>query len=883
MSKLKKAFGLSLIVMVFLCQNAVFCLPETKTTLRPPLITSKTLMELSILEKLEEYLKREDRNVEDGDRDDVIVEEIQDMGKDAIEALGNLLAEDKRSWMRARIAVLLERLYDDENKEILDSLFRQLAQDESVLVRSIIARWSLPEIKKRVSKDDSKKIKKHIKDADLNPWSEDNVLKILDVGCEFGGVSHGVAKYYKDSGVAALRLVGVDMAYDGIIEAEKKRTDSDIVFVYGDIDECRFGPVDIVLSRNLLLSVPTKKHAKSLFRQLKDDDGKIDGGEIYYSPSVYSEGESGSQEMSSMNGDLGKLIGKLKLPSPTKLGLLSNHQYKKIDYNQPFGGEALNMFGSYWPNSYGWVIARLPSRLNVIKGSEFIKIKTTRFPDGEFNLRILNPSIVDNAELTVTSPLDSADDLVKLVLLMDTLRMYDAKNINLIVDQPYEIDNGLDGLLRYFCDTISYMDGFNKRTSDVKPLEFLKEKKGPVWIDHVLYQHERLEGDARQAAEVVNAKSSRIEIVKEDENPLKWEVDLPDDLKAENVVLVHSTENSMDIAELWIMLIALRKAGISNVSLINTYEGYARQDKVFNEGEGISSVTMLKAVDFLLDHHMALNVHYADKSGLFVFDGYEIYNLNAFIQVAEGLFDTVVGWLGRESLVENFKANPLLLVGPDDGALGYVKEAAERLKISIKEKYGIDIDVHFGYMDKIRLGGKKVKISGSVLTEKGQPISVVDPKDCWVFVLDDETSWGSTLFAADYALVRKAGVPWYRVLTGVVHAKLAQGLEPFKTGWKEQEILDAVKDGKDIEPKPEHIDESSEWMPPRLFMCTRTISLPLDHPDKSSTSVGQIVGFAVKRLIGLGRQRRNIFTDFFRQRKKIDPWLKSGRKHSDQL
>ena len=153
MSKLKKAFGLSLIVMVFLCQNAVFCLPETKTTLRPPLITSKTLMELSILEKLEEYLKREDRNVEDGDRDDVIVEEIQDMGKDAIEALGNLLAEDKRSWMRARIAVLLERLYDDENKEILDSLFRQLAQDESVLVRSIIARWSLPEIKKRVSKD----------------------------------------------------------------------------------------------------------------------------------------------------------------------------------------------------------------------------------------------------------------------------------------------------------------------------------------------------------------------------------------------------------------------------------------------------------------------------------------------------------------------------------------------------------------------------------------------------------------------------------------------------------------------------------------------------------------------------------------------------------
>jgi len=838
---------------------------------------------LRILEKLEEYLERKDRDIEDEDRDDVIVEEIQDMGKDAIEVLGNLLAKDKRSWMRARIAVLLERVYNDENKEILDILFRQLVHDESVLVRSIIARWSLPEIKKRVSGDISEKIERHIKNADLNPWPKDNVLKVLDVGCEFGEVSHGVAKYYKDNGVAGLTLVGVDMTYGGVIEAERKRTDPDIVFVFGDIDECRFGPVDIVLSRNLLLSVSTKKHAKSLFRQLKDDDGEIDGGEIHYSPSLYSEGTDGSQAWSSMQLELSILVRELGLPSPRKLGLPYSLEYIETNFKNPFNAEGLSMFGSSWPNSYGWISAKLPSKLNVIKGSEFIKIRTMRFPDGEFNLRILNPGIVDKAELTVTSPLDSADDLVKLVLLMDTLRMYGAKNIDLIVDQPYEIDNGLDSLLHYFCDTISYMDGFNKRTSDVKPLEFLKEKKGPVWIDQVLYQHAHLEGDAREAAEVVNVKSSRIEIVKEEGSPLKWEVNLPDDLKAKNVVLVHSTENSIDIVELWIMLIALRRKGASIVSLINAYEGYARQDKASHKGEGVSAVTMLKAIDPLLDYHMALNVHYADKSGLFVLDGYEIYNLNAFIQVAEGLFDAVVGWLGREDLSEKFKTNPLLLVGPDYGSLGYVREAAKRLKISIKEKYGIDIDVYFGYMDKTRLGDKKVKISGSVLTEKGQPISIVDPKDCWVFVLDDETSWGNTLFAADYALVRKAGVPWYRVLTGVVHGKLAQGLEPFKTGWKEQEILDAVKRGEDIEPKPEHIDESNELMPPRLFMCTRTISLPSDHPKEGSTSIGQIVGFAVKRLIGLGRQRKNIFTDFFMQRKRIDPWLKAGTEHSDQL
>lgn len=97
MLKLKKTFGFSLIAVIFLYQNIAFCLPGTKTTLRPPLATSKTSIELHILEKLEEYLKRKDKDVEGGDRDSVIVREIQDMGKDVIEILSVLLAQDKRS------------------------------------------------------------------------------------------------------------------------------------------------------------------------------------------------------------------------------------------------------------------------------------------------------------------------------------------------------------------------------------------------------------------------------------------------------------------------------------------------------------------------------------------------------------------------------------------------------------------------------------------------------------------------------------------------------------------------------------------------------------------------------------------------------------------
>jgi hypothetical protein len=202
-----------------------------------------------------------------------------------------------------------------------------------------------------------------------------------------------------------------------------------------------------------------------------------------------------------------------------------------------------------------------------------------------------------------------------------------------------------------------------------------------------------------------------------------------------------------------------------------------------------------------------------------------------------------------------FKEHPVLLVAPDDGAFGYVKEASGMLKSYIKDKYGKEMDVYSGYLDKKRLGGKKVVISGSVLEDEGKPLSSVDVKDCWVFVLDDETSWGSTLLAANYALVRKSGAAWHRVLTGVVHGKLAQGMKPFYTGLEEEEILEAMNAGKNIEPRPEYINEAEELMPPRLFLCTRSVSLPEGFPEANSASIGPIIGFAVKRLIGLGRDR----------------------------
>lgn len=848
MSNFKKAFNL-IIIAIFMWQNIGFCLPDENPTLRPPLTTSKTAQEWlglsknhkEVLAKLDEYLKIEEE-ANDPDRDTTTIEEMRNI-EGSVQILVDVMKKDSRTWMRAKAASALGSLYDFKYKEIISALFEQLSQDESVMVRSIIARKSLPEIKESVSKKVAEEIERHIRNADLNPWPRENALKVLDAGCCLGEATNGMASYYRDKGFVDTLVVGVDPDFPSIIEAERNKKEPNVIFILGNLDTDDFGKADIVISKNLLLydfEIPV--HAKILKRHLN-----LNGGTIYYSPSLFSDGQDGVSTLWTMERELERLFPKAK---HKKYG-----GYKSEVYN-PFGFDITEpVFDSAWPNSAGWVETQLPSKVTVKSGEDLIKVRISNFPDGEFYIRVLNPGAVNDADITVTTSLDNADDLVKAVLLMDTLRRYDARNIKLVMDKPHEIVNGLDRMLRYFCDAIEYIDesGLNRVSLDVEPLEPVEKAKQPSWISQILYQHSRLEHDVKYAAAEVNAQSERIKIDKTSSNPLEWKVDLPHVLHKINVVLVHTTENNTDIAELWAMLIALREGGVKSLSVISAYNGYSRQDKEFSKGEGISAETMVRASDILLDYNMGLNIHYADQSGLFHIGGYNIHNLNSFIQVAENLFDIVVRWEGKDNIKTEFSKHPILLVGPDEGAFGYVKEARDQLEHYIKDNYGIKLPVHWGYMDKERLGGKKVKISPRILGVDDQPIKGVVAKDCWVFVLDDETSWGTTLFASDYALVRKAGIPWHRVLAGVVHGKLAQGLKPFETGWTQDDIIKALEKGEAVEPKPEYINEKEELMPPRLFICTRSVSLPDGFPEENSVSLGPIVAFAIKRLIGQGR------------------------------
>ena len=347
------------------------------------------------------------------------------------------------------------------------------------------------------------------------------------------------------------------------------------------------------------------------------------------------------------------------------------------------------------------------------------------------------------------------------------------------------------------------------------------------------------------------AVSRKINIVKDSPNPFNWQIKIDDDLKGKNIALLHSTENSVDIAELWMILGALRKAGVRSVHLFNAYEGYSRQDKIFNKGEGVSALTMLKAIDGLTDNHFALNVHYLDSTGLNRFDGIQIYNVNAFIQISEHLFDFIAGSLKAGDIAEEFKAHPLLLLGPDDGAFQYIKEAKVRLARYIREKYGINVQVRYGYLDKTRISGTEVKMKGEILSDKGKPITgIPDLKNCWVFIIDDETSSGSTLLTATYVLNQEVGVAWHRILTGVAHGKLAMGLKPFQAGLTEGDIKQAIERREEIKPQAEYVKTSKKHMPPRLFVCTSSVGLPDDFPEELSVSIGPNVAHFIKRVVG---------------------------------
>ena len=168
-----------------------------------------------------------------------------------------------------------------------------------------------------------------------------------------------------------------------------------------------------------------------------------------------------------------------------------------------------------------------------------------------------------------------------------------------------------------------------------------------------------------------------------------------DNIKDEDILLIQNTWPDFNIIELLILQDAIKLAGANNIITVIPYYGYARQDKLFQDGEVISAKTLAKIISINADKVITIDPH---KDHIMDFFSVPSYSISAI-----------------DDLSNYFKDKNLdLLLAPDKGAIDRVKKAA---KI---------INCDFDYMEKTRLDGYRIQIKPKNLDVKNKNIAIID-------------------------------------------------------------------------------------------------------------------------------------------------------------
>jgi ribose-phosphate pyrophosphokinase len=216
-------------------------------------------------------------------------------------------------------------------------------------------------------------------------------------------------------------------------------------------------------------------------------------------------------------------------------------------------------------------------------------------------------------------------------------------------------------------------------------------------------------------------------------------------VQGEHVVVVQTTSPPQDTRLMQLALIAdaARRGGARKVTAVVPYLAYARQDKIFLQGENVSVETvgnMLAAAG--INELITVNIHQADALAKFPFPA---RSLSAIPLIAE--------YFVKKGFRKAFA------LSPDKGAM-YIAEQAQRV-----------LGGECGHLEKQRdRYTGQTRQTGEGLKVKGQT----------VIVFDDIISTGGTIVGAA-KILRELGAA--RVFTACVH--------PLLVGDAEKRILDA--------------------------------------------------------------------------------------------
>lgn len=200
-----------------------------------------------------------------------------------------------------------------------------------------------------------------------------------------------------------------------------------------------------------------------------------------------------------------------------------------------------------------------------------------------------------------------------------------------------------------------------------------------------------------------------------------------------SVVLVADTRPNTRILETLIACDAAREAGADRIQLAVPYLAYARQDRAFERGEGVSSRALAQALGGPGDALVTVDVH-AERV-LDYFPGPAVSS-TAAPEIADALADRGIG----------------MVLAPDEGALEVAEAVAKRL------------DVPYDHLEKTRVSSTEVQMAPKSLDVGGDAVAIVD----------DIISTGGTMATATRQLLDADAE---RVLVAATHGVFVSGAD----------------------------------------------------------------------------------------------------------
>ncbi len=208
-------------------------------------------------------------------------------------------------------------------------------------------------------------------------------------------------------------------------------------------------------------------------------------------------------------------------------------------------------------------------------------------------------------------------------------------------------------------------------------------------------------------------------------------VRIHDDLEREDVVLVQSTRTDQEVVELLLLQDSIQEFRVRSLITVVPYFGYARQDKLFNKGEAISSRALIQAIQRNTDTVLLVDVH--NLTILTYFD-IPVENISGMLQIANFL---------KEAGAE-------MVLSPDEGSVSRARIVGQII--------GTSVD----YLEKTRIDGDTVKITTKMLDVYRKRVAIVD----------DIISTGGTILEAAKQLKDQGAK---EVIAACTHGLFAQG------------------------------------------------------------------------------------------------------------